>query len=52
MHDGVRALPDAANVAGILAKATAAIVPVQQRTETAPAASAPRPAMGAREATA
>lgn len=48
----LRALPDAANVAGILAKATAAIVPVQQRTETAPAASAPRPAMGAREATA
>lgn len=48
----LRALPDAANVAGILAKATAAVVPVQQRTETAPAASAPRPAMGAREATA
>lgn len=48
----LRALPDAANVAGILAKATAAVMPVQQRTETAPAASAPRPAMGAREATA
>lgn len=48
----LRALPDAANVAGILAKATAAVVPVQQRTETAPAANAPRPAMGAREATA
>lgn len=48
----LRALPDAANVAGILAKATAAVMPVQQRTEAAPAASAPRPAMGAREATA
>lgn len=49
----LRALPDAANVAGILAKATAAVMPVQQRSETtAPAATAPRPAMGAREATA
>jgi hypothetical protein len=52
----LRALPDAANVAGILAKATAAIVPVQQRSETAAAPTAGRaantPVLGAREATA
>lgn len=48
----LRALPDAAEAAGILAKATAAIVPVQQRSETSQTANAPRPAMGAREATA
>lgn len=48
----MRALPDAGDVAGILAKATAAIAPVQQRSETAPAASTARPALGAREATA
>lgn len=48
----LRALPDAANVAGILAKATAAIVPVQQRSEAAPATSAPRPVLGTREAAA
>ncbi|WP_421839012.1 photosynthetic complex putative assembly protein PuhB [Novosphingobium sp.] len=46
----LRALPNAAEAAGILAKATAAIVPVQQRSEAAPAASAPRPALGAKEA--
>lgn len=48
----LRALPDAAEAAGILAKATAAIVPVQQRTETTQTANAPRPALGAREAAA
>lgn len=49
----LRALPDAAEAAGILAKATAALVPVQQqRSEAAPAVNAPRPALGAREATA
>ncbi|KUR71691.1 photosynthetic complex assembly protein [Novosphingobium fuchskuhlense] len=49
----LRALPDAAAVARILAKATAAIMPVQQRSETAaPAANTPRPALGVREATA
>lgn len=46
----LRALPDAGNVAGILAKATAAIAPVQQRSEAA--ANAARPALGTREATA
>ncbi len=45
----LRALPDAAEAAGILAKATAAVVPVQQRSEAAPAAQAPRPVLGARE---
>lgn len=46
----LRALPNAAEAAGILAKATAAIVQVQQRTEAT--ASAPRPVqnLGAREA--
>ncbi len=46
----LRALPNAAEAAGILAKATAAIVLVQQRTEAT--ANAPRPVqnMGAREA--
>lgn len=44
----LRALPDAAEVAGILARATAAVVPVQQRAE-APAAAAPRPVLGGRE---
>lgn len=48
----LRALPDAAEVAGILAKAAAAINPVQQRSEAAPAAAAPRPVLGAREAAA
>ena len=48
----LRALPNAAEAAGILAKATAAVVPVQKRSEAAPAANAPRPALGAREATA
>jgi Bacterial PH domain len=48
----LRALPNAAEAASILAKAAAAIVPVQQRSEAAPAASAPRPALGVREATA
>lgn len=49
----LRALPNAAEVAGILAKATAAVVPVQQqRNEAAPAAQAPRPVLGAREAAA
>ena len=48
----LRALPDAAEAAGILAKATAAIVPVQQRSEAAPAANAPRQPLGAREAAA
>lgn len=48
----LRALPNAAEAASILAKATAAIVPVQQRSEAAPAANAPRPALGAREAAA
>ncbi|MBX9664254.1 photosynthetic complex putative assembly protein PuhB [Novosphingobium sp.] len=48
----LRALPNAAEAAGILAKATAAVVPVQQRSEAAPVANAPRPAMGAREAAA
>ena len=46
----LRAVPNAAEAAGILAKATAAIVPVQQRSEAAPTANAPRPALGAREA--
>ena len=48
----LRALPNAAEVAGILAKATATIVPVQQGRETTPAANAPRPALGTRELTA
>ena len=48
----LRALPNAAEAAGILAKATAAVVPVQLRSEAAPAANAPRPALGAREAAA
>jgi hypothetical protein len=46
----LRAVPNAAEAAGILAKATAAIIPVQQRSEAGPAASAPRPALGTREA--
>ncbi len=46
----LRAVPNAAEAAGILAKATAAIVPVQQRSEAASTANAPRPALGAREA--
>lgn len=47
----LRALPEAAEVAGILAKAAAAVVPVQQqRSETA--AASPRPVLGAREAAA
>ena len=45
----LRALPDAAEAAGILARATAAVVPVQQRSEAALAAQAPRPVLGARE---
>ncbi|WP_421854993.1 photosynthetic complex putative assembly protein PuhB [Novosphingobium sp.] len=45
----LRALPNAAEAAGILAKATAAIVPVQQRGETTQTVNAPRPALGARE---
>ncbi|WP_298195263.1 photosynthetic complex putative assembly protein PuhB [Novosphingobium sp.] len=48
----LRALPNAAEAASILAKATAAVVPVQQRGDAAPAAKAPRPALGAREAAA
>ena len=48
----LRALPNAAEAAAILAKATAAVVPVQQRSEAAPVANAPRPALGAREAAA
>ncbi len=45
------ALPDAAEVAGILAKAAAAVGPVQQQRSEA-ATAAPRPVMGAREAAA
>ena len=48
----LRALPDAAKAAGILARAAAAIVPVQQRSEAVPAAAALRPVLGAREAAA
>lgn len=48
----LRALPDAAEAAAILAKAAAAITPVQQRSEAASAAQAPRPVLGAREAAA
>lgn len=48
----LRALPNAAEAAGILAKATAAIVPVQQRSEAPTTANAARPVLGAREATA
>ncbi len=47
----LRALPDAAEVAGILAKAAAAVGPVQQQRSDA-ATAAPRPVMGAREAAA
>jgi hypothetical protein len=47
----LRALPDAAEVAGILAKAAAAVGPVQQQRSEA-ATAAPRPVMGAREAAA
>ena len=48
----LRALADAAEAAAILAKAAAAITPVQQRSEAASAAPAPRPVLGAREAAA
>ena len=44
----LRALPNAAEVAGILARATAAVVPVQQRIEATPATTL-RPVLGARE---
>jgi hypothetical protein len=47
----LRALPQAAEVAGILAKAAAAVVPVQQQRHE-PAAASARPVLGAREAAA
>jgi hypothetical protein len=48
----LRALPDAAEVAGVLAKAAAAIGPVQQQRSEPASANAPRPVLGAREAAA